>query len=154
MRHRKNGVSIKEFNTFAREIIADSFIVEFLGNTSKDLEATIVDSDLQIFNKLVISRHNKLYLFWKFLDVLSCFISSCFYAYMAAFEDPHPESVMFVMMWVFESVFLISMVLNFLVEYRNEGEERPIRDIVKIGHRYLKGAFANDLVPLIPLQLI
>ena len=130
----------------------DSFAIDGSGEANEDHALNLDDAGTySILNEFIICERNKLYLFWRFLDVFCCLSSSCMYAYMAAFETPHPGSALFVLMWVFEAIFLVSMFLNFIVDYRNEGEERPVRDLFKIGKRYLNGKFVNDLVPLIPL---
>lgn len=51
-------------------------------------------------------------------------------------------------------MFLISLCVNFLVDYKPEGEENKIKDLNKIGIRYLKGQFLYDFIPLIPLQAL
>ena len=82
------------------------------------------------FSELIIIReNNKLYGLWKLLDVLCCLISSYFYAYMAAFQDPKRGDSLFILMVFFETVFAISIMLKFLVEYVKDGQTIPTRDL-------------------------
>ena len=50
----------------------------------------------------------------------------------------------------FETVFAISLILNFFVEYYHDGSTIPTREMKKIAIRYLKGGFFLDFLPLIP----
>lgn len=91
---------------------------------------------------------------WTTVDIICCLTSSYLCAYMAAFENPHVGHILFDLLYAHETIFLISMILRFFVDYQNEGDVRPVRDIIKIGKRYLDTKFRYDLIPLIPLQLI
>ena len=52
---------------------------------------------------------------------------------------------------VYEGIFLVSLILNFFMEYKPDGQSFPVRDLSLISVRYLKGQFLMDFVPLIPL---
>ena len=54
-------------------------------------------------------------------------------------------------MVVFETIFGISMILNFMVEYYPDGSTIPMRNMKKIGMRYIKSQFLFDFIPLIPI---
>ena len=57
--------------------------------------------------------------------------------------------------YTYEAIFFISICLKFLYEYKIEdAEQPPVRDISKIGIRYLKGEFIYDFIPFIPLPEI
>ena len=75
------------------------------------------------------------------------------YAYMAAFED-QDETVLWHISLYFESIFLLSMGLKFLYEYKKDDSEMNERDLSKIAVHYLKGEFLFDFIPLIPLNLL
>lgn len=57
-------------------------------------------------------------------------------------------------MSIFESLFLIHLCLQFLVEYRIEGLHHPVRDIPKISANYLENGFLLEVIPLLPFQVI
>ena len=46
---------------------------------------------------------------------------------------------------------MIAMVIEFITDYTEEGEDAPTKDFGKIVRRYLKGSFAMDFIPIIPL---
>lgn len=102
----------------------------------------------------IIGRKNPLYKLWGVFEVFCCLTSSYIYAYMAAFENPEPGTNLFKLFISYEIIFLVAFLLNFLVEYTPKGEEKPVRDIKSIAWNYLKGNFALDFIPLIPLQFI
>ena len=52
---------------------------------------------------------------------------------------------------VFESIFLIEMILCCITEYIDENH-RSVKDIKKISKRYLDNGFIRDLIPLIPFN--
>jgi hypothetical protein len=52
----------------------------------------------------------------------------------------------------FESLFAVSIVLRFFVDYYEEGKQFPVRDLTAIAKNYLKTGFVFDFIPLIPLQ--
>lgn len=130
-------------------------LLKGMGTEVEEDEMNMIPKKEQsVWDYFIISRHNKLYLMWQTLTILCCLTSAYLYAYMAAFEEPHAGSITFILLYAHEGVFLISMILNFFVEYQNEGDVKPVRDIVLIGKRYINTNFRNDLIPLIPLQLI
>jgi hypothetical protein len=66
---------------------------------------------------------------------------------MAAFT---PSKTLMQVDNIFEAIFYISFALNFIVDFKIEGQKRPVRDLKEIGLRYLKGNFLFDLIPIIP----
>ena len=94
----------------------------------------------------MIRRDNKIYNAWVYFDALNCLISSYYYAMISCLDHMDTTS------WViyFETVFAISLVLNFFVEYYHDGSTIPTREMKKIAIRYLKGGFFLDFLPLIP----
>ena len=52
---------------------------------------------------------------------------------------------------IFETIFFINMIVNFLTEYVPEGEVCPIRDLKIISKRYLSTNFIRDAIPLFPI---
>ena len=41
-----------------------------------------------------------------------------------------------------------------MTDYLPDGQVEPVRNIVKISKKYLKGDFINHLIPLIPFTLV
>ena len=58
-------------------------------------------------------------------------------------------------MLIFEGTFLFDIIVNFLLTFEVEGSGHNVeRDLSKIASNYFWGNFKNDLLPLLPLQLI
>lgn len=102
----------------------------------------------------IIARKSIIYKLWSVFEVFCCLSSSYIYAYMAAFENPEHGTTLFDLFLFYEIIFLVAFMLNFLVEYTPKGEEKPVREYKKIAWNYLKGNFALDFIPLVPLQFI
>lgn len=54
----------------------------------------------------------------------------------------------------FETVFAISFVLNFFVDFTPDGSTIPTRNMKQIAIRYLKSDFLLDFIPLIPFPTL
>ena len=53
-----------------------------------------------------------------------------------------------------ELIFFFDIIINFLLEYKDEIDYKPVRDIKKIALRYLKGQFIVDFLATVPLRFI
>ena len=57
-----------------------------------------------------------------------------------------------------EFIFIIDLILHFFTEYPSEGgktlneDSKPVRDIQKIGKRYINTTFLIDLIACIPFN--
>ena len=66
---------------------------------------------------LIIDMDNKIYKFWQFFDLCMCLISSYYYCYLSTFvEADHSKQIPGAAIF-FESIFLISVILKFNLEY-------------------------------------
>ena len=61
---------------------------------------------------------------------------------------------MYILEVFMEIFFVVSLLMNFFVEYKIEGQVQPIRDLQKIAMNYIQGYFFFDLIPVIPFQLL
>ena len=59
-----------------------------------------------------------------------------------------------ILVYIFEFVFILSIVINFSTEYKPDGISKPIRDIKKIAIRYLHNGFIMDLLMVLPFYSI
>lgn len=111
------------------------------------------DISKKSITQLIILKHdNKFLEFWSFLNIFSCLTSSYFYAYISAFGVPEVGSVLSVIVFTYEIIFFIKMMLCFITEYKPEGDlAEPVRDIQEISMIYLKGHFIYDFIPILPL---
>ena len=129
-------------------------ILEHSFQHNDEEEIAVKEELLSPFDWIIISQENKLLSIWHIIDITCCFISPYFYAYLSAFQNPHVGEKLFIMLYTFEGIFLVSLLLNFLVEYQNLGDGKPVRDLQMIGKRYIDTDLKRDLIPLLPLQLI
>ena len=76
------------------------------------------------------------------IDLLACFLSSYYYAYLAAFDNEEfhksPDDGIKTPVLVFEIIFAVSILLKFNLEYEVDEQPLPFRDYGKIADRYLK----------------
>ena len=112
------------------------------------------DFNTPFLEQIIISHESIWYQAWYQIYVFSCLTSSYFYAFMAAFENPKQGSFLYIMDNIFEFIFYISFILNFIVDYQPPDQPKPVKDISKIAMRYIKGNFWYDFLPLIPLTYI
>ena len=124
---------------------------------SKEVDITDIQGNLRSMHKrpladlVIIKQNNRYYMYWRTLNTLCCLTSSFFYAFMAAFRGMTENPTLYKINMAYESVFLISMGLQFIVEYVEVGNPTPVRDLQKIALRYLKTQFWFDFIPIIPL---
>ena len=153
-RARKMGIALEDFKMHRQSIVGECFICgdEAGGYDEQEESEEDEDDNVKEFLKFIIIRQNNpVYSVWSAFNVFCCLFSSYFYAYMAAFENPKAGDIKFLAFYGFELVFLISFLLNFIVEYTPEGSSIPVNDISLISVRYLKTRFLYDFIPLIPL---
>lgn len=148
-KQKRKGILPHQFTTNDVDISFTLDNNQELGDQDSEEDYQVEEGNFTQY--LVISHTNKVVYVWNVLYVLSCLTSCYFYAFMAAFEKPDPGSWLFILDWSFEGIFLVSLLLNFITDYKEDGNPNPVRDLNKISMRYLKGQFTYDIIPLIPL---
>jgi len=108
-----------------------------------------------ITDYLIISTANLYYQFWKILQIILSLTSCFFYMYMAAFlvvmsEEERDWFVQFDQ--VVNVPFVISLLLNFFVEYHYVTSHVVEREFPKLAALYFKGRFLIDLITVLPLM--
>lgn len=79
--------------------------------------------------------------------------SSYFYGYLAAlrYSDYTDDfNFYFTLTMVFETIFLIHIFIQFLIDYKVEGKEKPVRDLAKIAINYYNNGLIIDLICIAP----
>ena len=76
-------------------------------------------------------------MWWRTINTLACLTSSYLYAYMAAYESAKESETLILITLVYEVIFLISLLTQFLVEYTEPGQLTPEKDVMKIAKKYL-----------------
>ena len=116
----------KKIGILANELRPHHVRMSFiLGNKdTEDVKSSSQDESKKskpLMQYFVISQHNILYLNWRTINTIACLTSSYFYAYMAAFERSTDNESLQIVNNVYEAIFVISMVLQFLVDYTEDG---------------------------------
>ena len=99
---------------------------------------------------IILSETGTFMVIWNSLNILLCIVSSYYFIWLAAFEkesEREINSTGFFM--IFEEVFfLVSMMLRFITDYTEEGENVPEKNLKVISKRYFYSwGFVLDLFP-------
>lgn len=106
---------------------------------------------------IVISLDNPVYNFWCGVEIISCLLSSYMYAYCSVFKndiahEAPGETWLGDMVYIFESIFMLSIIFKFFLEYQNEDEPLPVRNMKRIAMNYIQSEdFISDIIPTIPV---
>lgn len=149
------GIDFEDFSLNPQGIIDECFVLgDEKGGYDEDSDESMDKEDdgvRKCLKFIVISQHNPIYTLWSGFNVFCCLTSCYFYAYMAAFENPKYGDPKWSVFGGLELVFLISFLLNFIVDYYPDGSMTPVDEIPKIAQRYFETRFWYDFIPLIPL---
>lgn len=105
---------------------------------------------------MIVRKDGTIYIVQNFCYVLLCLCSSYIYVGFAAFGSPELDSDpgMYATEVFMEIFFVVSLLFNFLVELKIDGQVQPVRDLQRIAMNYIRGYFIFDLIPCLPLQLL
>lgn len=81
-------------------------------------------------------------------------MSPYIYAWFIVFGTPEYHSEFFKLMIFFETYFFFDIVLNFFLEYEEDGLISPVRDLAKIARNYIKGDFLIDFIAILPINFL
>lgn len=87
-------------------------------------------------------------------DTIFCMASGYVYMWFARFGDSLAKEDLFLMSSIIEVYFCLSMYVNFVTDYVPDGQIEPVRNLVQISKRYLKGDFIMQFIPLIPFTYV
>lgn len=104
----------------------------------------------------LFSEWNSIYcIFWVFISLMK--VGSSFY-YLGICANIHVDwyeiEANKIIMAIFESLFLLDMIVNFFRKVTPDGQSRPLDTMQKISWNYLGTNFIFHLIPLIPFQYI
>ena len=90
--------------------------------------------------RIIIDHTGTFYRLWRGIYVFSCVFSGYVYVYLACFEHAAKDTNLMVFQIFFESIFIISIIIEFLVSYENprKKDDRIIL-LDKIATRYVFG---------------
>lgn len=102
---------------------------------------------------LIIDHEGMFITIWKLLDIGICLSYSWISVYLAAFtfDDRNYNSIIENLGIYLEVFFLLTMIFEFLTDFKKAGEHEHEKDVKIIMKRYLKSNFLMDFIPLIPL---
>jgi len=70
---------------------------------------------------IIISCKSQFSTCWHFVDIISCITSSYFYAYLATFGFDSIDYSGTIVVYIYESVFVVSMIKHFLTDFEPDG---------------------------------
>jgi hypothetical protein len=70
---------------------------------------------------------------------------------MACYGNEYSREMFFYCTLIIELFFSLAMIIEFITDYTEEGDEVPTKNISKIMKRYLKNGFVMDFIPLFPI---
>ena len=97
----------------------------------------------------LIRPRSTAYRVWETVNTLAVFLSCLVVPYQASFNSE--PSILWVLVYIMDAIFLIDVVLQFYLAYYSEGS--LITDPKQIRRRYLKGLFIVDVITLLPLEV-
>ena len=78
-------------------------------------------NDRPFYDWLILKQDNDFLYFWNLIHSISSLISSYYYIYVAAFVKIQPFDAFWITDVVFMTIFLISILVEFLTEYIPKG---------------------------------
>lgn len=100
----------------------------------------------------VISSQSKVLKVWQIFITFLCIISSYIYINIAAFRvHKYEDEEVTELYLIFESFFLLDIIVQFFVERIPEGHIKPIRELEKLALIYLRGDFIEDFITILPI---
>lgn len=107
-----------------------------------------------ITDYVIFSSNSAPIVMWRVLHTICCLFSCYFYIYLAAFGTNSLGDAGYNWDWAFQTIFIISMITEFVTAYKVHPGEPEIRDPIMIFNNYKNGNFLPDLIPLIPYHMI
>lgn len=116
-----------------------------------ELEHTInFNSKRKCVDWIVIRLDSRLKGMMDLLIVLLAVYSTFTSTYFAAFGFNYKAYESFTLF--VEIIFVVDILMTFLTEYISEEDYFPVRDLKKIGIRYIKSTFIFDVLTVIPFR--
>lgn len=115
------------------------------------------DGNSSFWATIFIRCDNKWYLVFNILVTALCLISSYYYASLVGFRYSSGGEIDVdyeLPTLIFEGIFLVHLITQFLLEYRVQGEKLPVNDPFKICINYFNNSFPLDFICVLPLQFI
>ena len=119
-----------------------------------EILATEEDVNLKLGDMIIVRRTGCFYTIFGLIQSIMCILSSYWYSWISCFGNHYDPHTFWISTLIFETFFAVAMIVEFITDYTDEGNEAPTRDFHKIAKRYLKDGFVLDFIPLFPLQSI
>lgn len=114
-------------------------------------KTTIKPSRKNMCDRFIIAPDSRYKQFFNIVIIFLSLISTITAAYFACFgfvKDP----IFIALELMMESCFLLDIILNFLLQYKDDEDFKPVKDLKKIAIRYLKRFFIIDFLATVPLR--
>lgn len=112
---KREGIS---FQDLSKHDIYHSFDLSEMTDTKGDKGTGKAKT---LYDKFIFNEDNNFLYFWKFIHSLASLFSSYYYIYVAAFISIQPYDPYWIIDIVFMSIFLVSILLEFVTEYVPKG---------------------------------
>lgn len=103
-----------------------------LENKNKKSHQSSFFDNIDFLDLIILDHDCQLVQIWYFLFLVSCLTSGYFYGWIALFGIEEDDRHFKTAIYVYESIFSIWIVINFLTEYIPEGEVIPVRNLTAI----------------------
>ena len=105
------------------------------------------DHQFDFVECLILSEHSYFQVVWRIILLSSSIASPYYYAWVAyeGYENT-PTAI-----WLFELVFAMDILREFLTEFVPDGETIPVRNLRRIAARYIERDFYFDMIPTFPI---
>lgn len=105
----------------------------------------------------LIDHESKLYGLFQMIIIVCCTYTSFLYANILAHKQHYADKGLPIEIHVFELIFLLDFLLKFVTSYNDVDKANnwcKIFDMQQIAVNYYESTFWQELIPLIPLQLL
>ena len=106
-----------------------------------------------VCDRFIIGPENTINRYFSALLIMLALFSTLFSAYYACFNGPQNVWLL-TFDYTMEAFFALGILRSFFLEFTDEENHRPVRDLKRIAKRYLGSSFIFDLVAISTLPLI
>lgn len=89
----------------------------------------IFDTNIDFLDLIVLKHDCWLVQVWHMLYIICCLTSGYYYGWLALFGTDFDNPRQFAAILIFECIFTVQILINFLTEYIPEGEVIPVRNL-------------------------
>ena len=101
-----------------------------LNSTAVTENKNMISFDKPFYDFFIISHQNRILQLWNLFIKFACLMSSYLYLYMGSFMSTHPVlgDTLFLFDIMFEVVFVIAMMQEFITDFEDITQNKIVRD--------------------------